>query len=208
MLHSVKYKIPAVIVMNRDEAIADRRRTVMENVLDSALPPDKKMRIYESTVARRLNEEEKLIDTPLLPSQDVVLAQPLQTPTQVIQKIDEIGDQDFLDNYNADIFNPPEEQTTVKLSPKSKSVKSASWHKVTPKRRTPKAENGDRRVTLPPAFAPDDRRATLSSLPSYMQPLNRKKKTDPSDASPATLRPNRPSIGHFKGKGRLSVVRW
>ena len=206
--------------MSREEALADRRRSLMENVLDSPLPPDRKIRLYESTLARRLNEEEKLIDTPVPPPQDVVLAEPpmaesrkaLPEPLQPMaepRKALSTHHQDTYDNFNADLFDPLPEQS---------SVKSASWHVVTPKRRTPKDRRvklpspapKDRRATLPPpAPAPkDDRRATLATLPSYMQPLNRKKKTDPSDASPATLRPNRPPVGHFKGKGRLSVVRW
>lgn len=220
MLHSIKYKIPAVVVMSREEALADRRRNVMNNVLDSTLPADKKIRLYESTLARRLNEEEKLIDTPIPPSlpQDVALANPLEALSPAAQENIQVDDADDFDNFDASLFDQVSPvQSSVAVSPKS-SVKSASWHKVTPKgnrktpkNATPKATAPGRRSTLPPpraSLAPQDsRRSTLT--PNYMKPLDRKKKiTDPSDASPVTLRPDRPPPGYFKGRGRLSVVRW
>ena len=192
MLHSVKYKIPAVIVMSRDEALADRRRHVMENVLDSPLPPDKKIRVYESTLARRLNEEDKLIDTPLShdekPVQNIVYNSIPEVYTPPIQDTND---------YAAQVRTPPIPDVPQNQTPVAIAKHRPITHhtQITQNSTTVK----QRRATLPPKLR-------QPTVPNYMKPL--KRRTDPSSASLAVLRPNRPPKGHFTGKGRLSVVRW
>ena len=61
MINSVKYRIPSVIVKTAEEALADKRKLLQDRVLtDSQLPDDQKVALFESAVAKRLNDENKL----------------------------------------------------------------------------------------------------------------------------------------------------
>ena len=87
MMHSVKYRIPAVVVKSREEAVADRRQEILDDVLqDKKLPPDTKMDLYESGIVRRLNDENKLDRVDAVVSPEVV-AEPSSLKTVKKKKI-------------------------------------------------------------------------------------------------------------------------
>ena len=156
MLHSVKYRIPAIVVKTREEALADGRREALDSVLqDSTLPPDKRTRMYEAVLVRNLNDEEKI--------GRIVDPVPVE------------------DTYSPDPF--------------------VSFHEETP-----------------PPFEPPLEPLSIEAAPRKIRTARKKPKSEPEDAddedsvvgSPiaSRLRINRPPPGHFKGKGRLNVVRW
>ena len=60
MSNFVKYRIPAIVVKNRDEAAADKRQRIVDSVLvNRTLPADEKANVFESVLAKKLNDEER-----------------------------------------------------------------------------------------------------------------------------------------------------
>ena len=213
MLHSIKYKIPAIVVKTRDEALADRRQHVIDEVLaNPRLNPNQKMRVFESALYQKLVHEHKLDD---IPPPKSISYEPLPEYGEIIPPIYEesvVDDATLEDDTRAAI----EDGTRTAIED---DTRTAIENDTT-------VEN-DRRESIAYVFnTPKDQKQLKSGfvpvqgdLPSYMQPLKRdslapayieplKRGSFATSPVSSRLRENRPPPGHFTGKGRLRVVRW
>ena len=179
MLHSIKYKIPAIVVKTRDEAIADRRQQLIDQVLaNRQLNAHQKMRLFESALSRKLADEPKISYEPM-PTVGEVDIEPADGT--VIDADEAIEDDDAV-----------EEETAVE-----EDIRTAI--------EADEADEG-RRESIAYTYNTPNKRLKSGfipvHLPGYMQPLKRDSPVS------SRLRENRPPAGHFTGLGRLRVVRW
>ena len=213
MLHSIKYKIPAIVVKTRDEAISDRRQQIIDQVLSNPrLNANQKMRIFESAFYRKLVDEHKLDELPAaakptsyesLPDYEEAVPVPslenLSNYENVERSLDSSPSYEAMDDSVLDKAMIEEDDTRTAIEDDSKTtVENDRRESIAYTFSTPKNEK-----KLKSGFIPVQ---GSSDLPGYMQPLKR----DSLATSPVSsrLRENRPPPGHFTGKGRLRVVRW
>ena len=191
MLHSLKFRIPAIVVKTRQEVLADRRQHVIDKVLaNPRLNSNQKMRLFESALYRKLVDEHKFDELPPPSSKlyDYEEKMPLEqddTRTAI--------ENDTTTAIEDDTRTAIEDDTAIEEDAEQVDDRRPSIaFTVT----TPKNEK-----ILKSGFVP-----VQGDLPGYMQPLKR----DSLATSPVSsrLRENRPPPGHFIGKGRLRVVRW
>ena len=193
MQHSIKYQIPAIVVKTRDEVLADKRQQLIDQVLSNPrLNSNQKMRLFESALHRRLVDEHKLDE--LLPyrfddfpyDDDDTIDVPVETV--VPMEVDPV-----------EVEAPRQSLAYTAVTPKSQKRLRSGFRPIHAQSEQPPSP--------PSSVATDDTQE--SELPGYMKPLKRNT-ISPTRTTPILerLRPDRPPVGHFTGKGRLRVVRW
>ena len=198
MQHSIKYRIPAIVVKTRDEVLADKRQRVIDQVLaNSSLNANQKMRLFETALYRRLADEHKLDQ--LLPPPPAYEFESQFEP--VHEEEDPAVEDDTTTAIEDDTATAVlEDTTTAQENSDDERRESMSWIFPSPRRRKSKLKSG-----FVPVYDPSNPK-TSPPTPGYMQPL--KRNSLPSSPVSSHLRANRPPPGHFKGNGRLRVVRW